>query len=508
MWGSLAGFRRTNLISAIAICLVALASWVPYQWRSGFSGETGFTLNSLSVGLLQGFTYQPDPVRPLLAAPYQTGFVLSVLMPEYGDFVWYQAVLLLLKMGLGLLYYVLLANVLRVRIYAAAASALVVTAYGADDASNWVGQMHQTWFIVWALVAACLIGLRVRGRLHVGIAGVMIGFAALVLSLWTYEGSIIFSLVLIGGTALLAPGKWGVYKSALLSSYVAVYLFSGVRIYSFYTGSESVASYQSQISDTTVTAEGIFTHLLSHLLITVRIDDWGVGGGVGAGLVLVSVLAGLIAAAAVVSLRVRVDRSYLGSRPGLVNRHVILLLAWILGLFVAASLPYVPLMEGATPWRQQFMSAIPFGLLVVLVLRLLPGAMASARGVTKRPWAPAIMTFLLVTIGVNATVTGGRSLYEIWERQQLVMVSIIERHPCIARDSLIRLTTTRNEFGHPLWFTNAILIVYPGLNREQVIYDSLPETSRPETQISIWSGSGSAETVCVSEYGRGFYRRS
>lgn len=457
----------------LTVCLVSITlvavQWAPFQTRSNFNGETGLVLPSLQGGW-QAFVYWGDPVRLFTQSGYHLGFLLNEMLGIPGSPFGYQGLYLLLWIARPILVGIIAIRAFALPLPAALAGVVVASVFGGDDATNWIGQLNQHWFLALACGAAALILVPIRSPGLQFFSGLLASALAFV-ALWSYEGVLPVVISFVGVALLLRilqqqPGGW--LPAAMVLGVVLASIGTNAARF---LGPSSGVDYQSSVGRTDWGLGSIASDAAAYFRNALFFWQWGPESGAvlfGWWMALLAVLAGLVA----LSVLAWSFKSW--SQDGLRHRQSDAggRLAVVLGLAILAfgSAPYLLLADAAQPWRNQFTAGLGLAFLVSGLVALALPLLAAARQNGFRRLglaAMAVLSACLAGFGVSAALMDGKRFQANWEAHAESVRDVVRAANCVAPNTVVfvALPAGADPFGHSMWMSNALSLAFmtPGV---------------------------------------------
>lgn len=474
-------------------------------------GDTGFTYVSEISRWWNGFFNGSDLLRVHISNFYQVSYLLGELTGLAGSWVPYQIVYAILWWARAYLVFVIGRRLLPGYDsfwYLVGAFSLV---HSSDQTIGWVGQMHQSAYIVWMLVAFYLLILVFQGSrpaLYLSIAGVLLH-----LSLWTYESQ--FLLIVLAPFLLqrfyrLPVRRW-LAITAAWCAVPAIYVVVAAVKYARSGGN----TYQQSVLRKSWQAGDLLHDWMFNIAASLSMWSWP--GAEPAkttafDLALYTMIAIVIFLLGYAMLR----KSF---APAIPDTRVLWSALFIGLLLLVSSFPVYLALDSATSlWRTQILSGMGAGLIFASAICLFAGRMQ------RQGFALASIALLsAIVVGYGSYSALKKSAFHrwTWERYRSVIASVINAAPRVKPGTFVVLTNVpKDEAGSPLgtrnlWFDVAIRLAYPGTSVAGIYFYS-DETPPADANLSRgasghWLLDHPASDLLVMEFqppGRAIVKRA
>jgi hypothetical protein len=455
--------------------------------RNGFNGETALIYTSDIHPGLKGFLYG-DPLRRFTSLFYHLSYVLGSAVGDRGSFVPYQIVYAALWELRALLTYLIVKRLMPNRPALALLAGLFAAMHAGDGAINWIGQLNQFGFIFLMLAsfAALLRAAECRTVVYATVWAVVSAGAAY-LSLWSYETPLPVILAFPVAVAIL---RWDLVRLRLLwlsGIYLipaAVFIFDNAHRYFSRAGN---SSYQESVTRHSFVPLALASDLWVHVENSIAFWQWPFATLVPDRSADYALAFLLIAIAILIVSTLALYLEKLSPKPFQVDVRLLLFIGVGFGLLIASYLVILVLADNRELWRTEFLPSFAAAWLMAAALYALAGLI---RGSVLRI---VLLSSALMVVGIFSARAGVNSAlfyHSLWERQRLVISSIIANAPRIANGTLIvvRNVDRQNDpFGDNMWLDVALRLAYP---ETQVagIYFFRDGSPAPSLNISIVDG--------------------
>jgi hypothetical protein len=456
--------HATDAIITSFGCLLVVGGLWGFGIFNGFGMETLLIfLSDLRPGL-EGFVY-PDQLRTFTSLFYHLSYVLGSIFGVHGSFVPYQLVYGGLWVLRAILTYGIVARLMPGRPALAMFAGLLTAMHTADGALNWVGQLNQFGFIFLMLLSffLLLVSLDTPRRSVAAIAAIGSALAGY-LSLWSYESPLPVMLAFPVAVMLL---RSDVPRSRLAWTCV-IYLLPVVMSVRGnvmrYLSMQGQHTYQMSVMRHDFAPAALIADLGLHLKNSVSFWNWPISiymppylGSYGIAAIPIIIGIGIVTVRAVTA-------EARSARPFKLDWHGLLFVCIFFGFLVASCLVILTLGDNRNLWRTDFLPGFAAASLMAAaiygVLHFIPGSALRTM----------LAASLILAVGVFATFAGVNSALGnsfIWERQRLLMSSILANVPDAADGTLFvlrNLSPDADTFAYNEYFTLALRLAYPGRN--------------------------------------------
>jgi hypothetical protein len=453
-----------TLIVGIGCLLIVGGLCSLFGIHNGFSTETFVIyLSDLRPGF-EGFFYL-DPLRKFASLFFHLSYVLGSAFGVRGSFVPYQLVYGALWVLRALLTYTIVLQLMPGRPALAMFAGLFAALDAADGSLNWVGQLNQFGFIFLMLLSfqLLLIALDTR-RLPVAALAAFGSAGAAYVCLWSYESPLPVMLAFPAAVAILRRDLLSARFAWVNAIYlVPLIVFIGENIVRYLSGTGGGgAAYKMAVIRHNYSWRALFEDLELHLKNSIAFWNWpnsiylpenlrnyGVAG------IPVVVGAGLLTIRAVIA-ESRSTQAFLW------DRQVFKFACVACGLLIASYLVILVLGDNRHLWRTEFLPSFAAASLMAATLYSLLGLVpwSALRVATAAPLVTAVAIYATLA-GVNSALYSG----VVWERQRVIISSIVSNIPDVADGTLFVIrNVNRNEdpFGYNEYFDLSLHLAYPG----------------------------------------------
>jgi hypothetical protein len=447
---------------------MVLSLWVPFSLRSGMPVDTGFTYVSEISRWWNGFLNGSDLLRVHIGTFYQVSYLLGELTGFGGSWVPYQIVYAALWWARAFLVFLIgrrLWSGHDAFWYLVGAFVLV---HSSDQTIGWVGQMHQSGYILWMLLAFFLLILAFqetsdsRVCVYLILAGLLLH-----LSLWTYESQL--PLILLAPPLLMwryrLPWRRWAAIAAAWYTVPAIYLVAAFFKYARSGGH----TYQQSVLRKTWQVSSMLSDWVFNMAASLRVWAWSGTEPAKSpeNQLLLPTAAAVLFFLSGFALFFWPRSSEAGALSRWIPERRVL---WrIMGagvLLLVFSFPvYLVLDSARSLWRTQILSGLGAAMIFA------PGVSLCA-GYARRKWLSASVIAVLsaLIVGYGSYSALKKSAYHrwVWERHRSVMAEVIHAAPRVKPGTLLILTNVpKDSAGSPLgasnlWFDIAVRLAYPG----------------------------------------------
>jgi hypothetical protein len=452
---------RNRLAVAFSYLAIVGCLWGPFSLHSGMPGDTGFTYVSEISRWWNGFFNGSDLLRVHISNFYQVSYLIGELTGFGGSWIPYQIVYAILWWARGYLIFVIGRRLLPGYDLFWYLVGVFVLIHSSDQTIGWVGQMHQSAYILWMLLAFYLLvlvfqGIRnPRARVYLVVAAFLLH-----LSLWTYESQILLIVLapfLLQRFYRLPWRRWTAITiawCAVPAIYVVVaavkYARSGGNTYQ-----QSVLRKSWQVGD--LLHDWMFN-------IAASLSVWTWPGAEPAKttahyLVMFAAISTVVFLMGYALLR----KSFSASIP---ERRTLWAAMFIGLLLLVFSFPVYLVLDSATSlWRTQILAGLGAALIFASAINLCAGFLSRPG---FRVAVIAVLSAIIIGYGSYSALKKAAFHRWVWERYRSVIAAVIDTAPRVKPGTLVILTNVpKDEAGGPLgtrnlWFDIAMRLAYPG----------------------------------------------
>jgi hypothetical protein len=448
-------------VAALAFaCLIGIM-WGAYGPGCGMPYETAFPYSSETSSALRGFLYS-DVLRVHTNTFYHLSYLIGKALGIRGSYVPYQVVYALLWWARGMLVFAILRRFLPGCLSLCYTAGAFVVIHSSDGATLLVGQMNQSGYIFWMLLAMyCFVRAWDSTRWLAAVSWALAATAFEYMSLWSYESQILL-ILLFPAITMLARREWR--KPARLIAWYSVPATYFVYTYLKYAHSGG-QTYQESVLRKSWGLASIAADWSFNIGASLSFWDWerlGWRTPRSEAHLLSAIAAAVFVVGWVAMIRLGEDRS----RPNPFAesfRGALRLLA--VGLVtLALSFPvYLVLINSRGLWRTQILSGIGSGIVLAAVVGLI-----SCVPLGKAGRIAVVFTAgaAIVYYGSVAAIEKGGVHRWNWEYQRTAMVEILRLAPNVQPGTVIVMTNvpkSPDPFDHTMWFDMALRLAYPGV---------------------------------------------
>jgi hypothetical protein len=464
--------------------------WGIFGIFNGFYGETFLIYTSDVTHGLDGFIYV-DPLRKFDALFFHLSYLLSNAIGDHGSFVPYQIVYGALWFLRSVLSYLIVQRLMPDRPALAAFAGILAALHAADQSLNWVGELHQFGFIFLMLLSFFLLLLAVDSRRIIStVALAAVSALAGYTSLWSYESPLPVMLAFPFVVALL---RRDVPFSRLASGFaiylIPVVVFIGENAQRYLAGiGGGGGAYQSGLARQNFSLAALASDLWFHLENSVAFWQWPEAFFRSDRLwhyaiALLPVLAGIL-----LVIHTAILAEERSTRSFRFDPRLLLFTCTSFALLIASYLVILVLRENRNLWRTEFLPSFSAACLGGAVLY---AALSLVHRKAQRMVIAVVFMTAVSIFSVLAGVNSALHFHDLWERNRVVMSSIISNAPRIADGTLIVISNIdrqRDPFdGLAIWFDLAVRLAYPN-TMVAGIYFYQDGAAAPGTIIEIKDG--------------------
>ena len=409
-------------------------------------GDTGFTYVSEISRWWNGFINGSDLLRIYISLFYQVSYLLGELTGNGGSWVPYQIVYAVLWWTRGLLLFVIGRRLLPGHDLFWYITGAFVLVHSSDESVGWVGQMHQSAYILWMLLAFWALIDAFQGKRVYLSLGVCALFEHL--SLWTYESQLLLIAIaplLLQGLFRLPTRKWIAITAAWLVV-PAIYVITAAAKYAHSGG----ATYQQSVLRKDWGIGSLISDWIFNMNASLSFWNWS-----GSEQAKADHAALFASFAVVIFLAGFLVMMWIGkfgaARPGwrVATLGIV--------LFVLSFPIYLVLDSARSLWRTQILSGIGAALLFGALIML-----------ARKSAVIAVLAAMLVAFGSYSALKKAAYQRWVWERYRAVIAAVIHAAPRVKSETFVVLTgVPKNGAGDPLnrselWFDIATRLAHPG----------------------------------------------
>jgi hypothetical protein len=477
----------SSAILIIGIALIVIGLWGVFGLHNGFSGETGLIYTSDLLPGFEGFFYS-DPLRKFTSLFYHLSYLIGAAVRETGSFVPYQIVYGSLWALRALLAALIVQKLVPGRPALAAFAAVFAALDTSDAAVNWVGQLNQFGFIFLMLLSFFLFlrSLESKGWAG-GACSAMMSAAAGYLALWSYESPLPVMLAFPLAVATLRRD----FRFARLLLVSAIYLIPVVvfvkKNAERYLASGANLTYQASVTRPSFSLASILSDLWFHLKNSIAFWNWPQAYFDREriwhyALALLPVVIGI---ALVVPRAVSAENRC--ARPFRIDLQLVKFVGVSFCLLVASYLVVLLLSDNRQLWRTEFLGSFAAPCLMAASVYAL---LSTVRRTSVRVIMSLAAFGVVGTFATYAGVNSALKFHLLWERQRVLLASLIASAPRVADGTLFvvqDIDPKRDPFGHNMWLDLALRLAYPE-TRVAGIYTFVDGHSAPGMNIDIRRG--------------------